>query len=64
MKKQQYVSPTTGIIDIKTESCLLENSVTSTSGTTHEIEISSDPVDKADSRKSIWDEKDHGDGSA
>ena len=56
MKRQQYVSPTMEMIDIKTESCLLENSVTSTSGTTHEIEIGPDPVDKADSRQSIWDE--------
>ena len=56
MKKQQYASPTTEIIDIKTENCLLENSIIDTSGTTHEIEIGPDPVDKADSRKSLWDE--------
>ena len=56
MKKQQYVSPMTETIRLKTESCLLENSIIDTSGTTHEIEIDPDPVDKADSRKSLWDE--------
>lgn len=56
MKKQQYVSPMTEMIRLKTERCLLENSVVSTSGTTHEIEINSGPVDNADSRRSIWEE--------
>ena len=54
--KRQYASPATEVMTIKAQASLMENSITKVTGTDHDLEISEEPVDHADSRSHVWDD--------
>ena len=41
---------------IKAQASLMENSITKVTGTAHDLEISEEAVDRADSRSYVWDD--------